>query len=162
MVELTKNEQGTESMEEENLILLLLSPELRKRYMKTLVNRLIDVDVIVAIEETNYPEEKTDKYYWILNYPGDIPKGKTPDANNSKLIFRVPGKAKLQEDKLDSGDSERLAKIIERYKEVRHSCSERENNPNFVKLSMTDAVLRNRRLMILKYKDHVSELDEKI
>ena len=162
MVELTKNEQGTESVEEKNLILLLLSPEFRKNYMKTLVNRLIDVDVIVAIEETNYPEEKKDKYHWILNYPGDIPKGKTPDSNNSKLIFRVLGKAKLQEDKLYSGDSERLAKIIERYKEVRHSCTERENNPNFVKLAMTDAVLRSRRDMILKYKVLVSKLDEKI
>ena len=53
MVELTKIEQGAESMEDENLILLLLSPEFRKNYMKTLVNRLIDMDVIVAIEETN-------------------------------------------------------------------------------------------------------------
>ena len=61
MVELTKNEQRTESKEEENLILLLLSPEYRKNYMKTLVNRLIEVDVIVAIEEINYPEEKKDK-----------------------------------------------------------------------------------------------------
>ena len=112
MVELSKNEKSAESMEEENLILLLLSPEFRKNYMKILVNRLIDVDVIVAIEETNYPEEKKDKYHWILNYPGDIPKGKSPDSNNSKLIFRVLGKAKLQEDKLYSGDSERMAKII--------------------------------------------------
>jgi hypothetical protein len=142
--------------------LLLLSQDLRKRYMKTLVNRLMDLDVIVAIEEKSYPENKRDKYQWTLSFPGDIPKGKTTDSNSTRLIFRVPGKAKLQEDKLDSGDSERLAKIIERYKEVLHFCTERENNPIFVKLAMTDAVLRNRRDMILKYKDHVSELDEKI
>jgi len=133
MVELAQHEQASEEgTEDENLILLLLSPDLRNRYMKILVNRLIKADVVVAIEETSYPEEKKDKYDWILNFPGDIPKGKTPDSNSSKLIFRVPGKAELEQDKLDSADSERLTKIIERYKEVQQSCSEREKNPNLL------------------------------
>lgn len=163
MVELAQHEDTSdEGTEDENLILLLLSPDLRNRYMKILVNRLIKADVVVAIEETSYPEEKKDKYDWILNFPGDIPKGKTPDSNSSKLIFRVPGKAELEQDKLDSADSERLTKIIERYKEVQQSCSEREKNPNFVKLAVTDAVLRSRGEMILKYKELVTKLDEKI
>jgi hypothetical protein len=163
MVELAQHEQASEEgTEDENLILLLLSPALRTRYMKTLVKRLIDADVVVAIEETSYPEEKKDKYDWILNFPGDIPQGKTPDSNSSKLIFRIPGKAKLQEDKLDAGDSERLAKIIERYKEVQQACLEREKNPKFVKLAVTDAVLRSKGEIILKYKNIVSKLDEKI
>jgi hypothetical protein len=163
MAELVQHEHVPEDgTEDENLILLLLSPDLRDRYMKNLVNRLTNIDVVVAIEETSYPEEKKDKYDWILNFPGDIPKGKTPDSKSIKLIFRVLGKPELQQDKLDSKDSDKLAKIVKRYKEVQQSCLEREKNPNFVKLALTDAVLRRRGEMILKYKGLVSSLDEEI
>ena len=163
MAELVQHEHVPEDgTEDENLILLLLSPDLRDRYMKNLVNRLTNIDVVVAIEETGYPEEKKDKYDWILNFPGDIPKGKTPDSKSIKFIFRVLGKPELQQDKLDSKDSDKLAKIVKRYKEVQQSCLEREKNPNFVKLALTDAVLRRRGEMILKYKGLVSSLDEEI
>ncbi len=119
MAELVQHEHVPEDgTEDENLILLLLSPDLRDRYMKNLVNRLTNIDVVVAIEETSYPEEKKDKYDWILNFPGDIPKGKTPDSKSIKFIFRVLGKPELQKDKLDSKDSDKLAKIVKRYKEV--------------------------------------------
>ena len=163
MAELVQHEHVPEDgTVDENLILLLLSPDLRDRYMKNLVNRLTNIDVVVAIEETSYPEEKKDKYDWILNFPGDIPKGKSPDSKSIKLIFRVLGKPELQQDKLDSKDSDKLAKIVKRYKEVQQSCLEREKNPNFVKLAFTDAVLRSRGEMILKYKGLVSSLDEEI
>ena len=163
MAELVQHEHVPEAgTEDENLILLLLSPDLRDRYMKNLVNRLTNIDVVVAIEETGYPEEKKDKYDWILNFPGDIPKGKSPDSKSIKLIFRVLGKPELQQDKLDSKDSDKLAKIVKRYKEVQQSCLEREKNQNFVKLALTDAVLRRRGEMILKYKGLVSSLDEEI
>jgi len=163
MAELVQHEHVPEDgTEDENLILLLLSPDLRDRYMKNLVNRLTNIDVVVAIEETSYPEEKKDKYDWILNFPGDIPKGKSPDSKSIKLIFRVLGKPELQQVKLDSKDSDKLAKIVKRYKEVQQSCLEREKNQNFVKLALTDAVLRSRGEMILKYKGLVSSLDEEI
>ena len=163
MAELVQHEHVPEDgTEDENLILLLLSPDLRDRYMKNLVNRLTNIDVVVAIEETSYPEEKKDKYDWILNFPGDIPKGKSPDSKSIKLIFRVLGKPELQQVKLDSKDSDKLAKIVKRYKEVQQSCLEREKNQNFVKLALTDAVLRRRGEMILKYKGLVSSLDEEI
>ena len=112
MVELVKQEHTSEEgKKDENLILLLLSSDLRDRYMKTLVDRLINIGVVVAIEEIDYPKEKKEKYEWILNFSGNIPKGKSVDLKNSKLIFRVLGKAELKKDKLDSGDSEKLAKI---------------------------------------------------
>ena len=163
MAELVQHEHVPEAgTEDENLILLLLSSDLRDRYTKNLVNRLTNIGVVVAIEETSYPEEKKDKYDWILNFPGDIPKGKTPDSKSIKFIFRVLGKPELQQDKLDSKDSDKLAKIVKRYKEVQQSCLEREKNPYFVKLAFTDAVLRSRGEMILKYKGLVSSLDEEI
>ena len=73
------------------LILMLLSQDLRKTYIKPLVDRLDELDVIAAIDEINYPEEKQKKFHWILRFPGDIPDGKTPDINSAKLIFRVLG-----------------------------------------------------------------------
>ena len=163
MVELLQQENTSEvGKEDENLILLLLSSDLRDRYMKTLVDRLIKIGVVVAIEEIDYPKEKKEKFEWILNFSGNIPKGKSADLKNSKLIFRVLGKAELKQDKLDSGDSEKLAKIVKRYNELQESCLVREKNPKFDKLALTDAVLRSRRELILQYKDHVSRLDEKI
>ena len=57
MTELVQNEHVPEDgTEDENLILLLLSPDLRDRYTKNLVNRLTNIGVLVAIEETSYPE----------------------------------------------------------------------------------------------------------
>ena len=56
MVELLQQENTSEvGKEDENLILLLLSSDLRDRYMKTLVGRLIKIGVVVAIEEIDYP-----------------------------------------------------------------------------------------------------------
>ena len=95
----------------EKLILLLLRKDLRKIYMKTLVDRLHGSGVTVAVDETNYPEEKQKKFHWILSYPGDIPKGKAHDASSFGLIFRVPGMPKLQMEKLPSSDSDEADKI---------------------------------------------------
>ena len=39
------------------LILMLLSQDLRKTYIKPLVDRLDELDVMAAIDEINYPEE---------------------------------------------------------------------------------------------------------
>ena len=77
----------TDSANKDKLILLLLRKDLRKIYMKTLVDRLHDSGVTVAVDETNYPEEKQKKFHWILSYPGDIPKGKAHDASSLGLIF---------------------------------------------------------------------------
>ena len=96
----------------EKLILMLLSEELRKTYMRPLVDRLHEVDVIAAIDELNYPEEKQKKFHWILKFPGDIPKGKTPDINSAKLIFRVLGIPDVQPEKINSDSSEKLKKIV--------------------------------------------------
>ena len=99
-VELLQQENTSEvGKKDENLILLLLSSDLRDRYMKTLVDRLIKIGVVVAIEEIDFPKEKKEKYEWILNFSGNIPKGKSADLKNSKLIFRVLGKAELKQDK---------------------------------------------------------------
>ena len=89
----------------EKLILLLLRKDLRKIYMKTLVDRLHGSGVTVAVDETNYPEEKQKKFHWILSYPGDIPKGKAHDPSCLFLIFRVPGMPKLLMDILTSSNS---------------------------------------------------------
>ena len=101
----------TDSANKDKLILLLLRKDLRKIYMKTLVDRLHDSGVTVAVDETNYPEEKQKKFHWILGFPGDIPKGKTPDASAVGLIYRVPGSPEMQLDKLPSGGSEKLTKF---------------------------------------------------
>ena len=58
MVERLQQENTSEvGKEDENLILLLLSSDLRDRYMKTLVDRLIKIGVVVAIEEIDFPKE---------------------------------------------------------------------------------------------------------
>jgi len=146
----------------EKLILMLLSQDLRKTYMRPLVERLHELDVIAAIDELNYPEEKQKKFHWILKFPGDIPKGKTPDINAAKLIFRVPGKPDVHPEKINAADSEKLKKIVERFKEVQQTCQEREKNPAFVKLAITDAILRKKKEMIVKYEKLMGGLDKKI
>ena len=129
MVELLQQENTSEvGKEDENLILLLLSSDLRDRYMKTLVDRLIKIGVVVAIEEIDYPKEKKEKYEWILNFSGNIPKGKSADLKNSKLIFRVLGKAELKQDKLDSGDLYFMDKNI--HINHKHSIPKRKNVNN--------------------------------
>ena len=124
------------------LILMLLSQNLRKIYMKPLVDRLFELDVIAAIDEINFPEEKKRKYHWILTFPGDIPKGESPDINSAKLIFRVLGKPDLHPENINAKDSEKLKKLVERFKELQQACKDREKNPAFVKLAITDAILR--------------------
>ena len=146
----------------EKQILLLLSKDLLKSCMKTLVNRLVEIDVTVAIEGLEYPEEKQKKFHWILNYSGDIPKGATPDESSVDLLFRVPGVPELELDKLTSSNSEVLSKLIDRYKEVHNSCEERLKNPNYRKLALTDAVLRRNQQIMHKYKDLIKRLEEKI
>ena len=144
------------------LILMLLSQDLRKTYMKPLVERLHELDVIAAIDEINYPEEKQKKFHWILKFPGDIPMGKTPDMNTAKLIFRVLGKPVLQAEKINANSSEKLKKIVERFKKIQQICQEREKNPAFVKLAITDAILRKKKEMILNYEKLMVSLDKKI
>ena len=146
----------------EKLILLLLRKDLRKIYMKTLVDRLHGSGVTVAVDETNYPEEKQKKFHWILSYPGDIPKGKAPDASSFGLIFRVPGMPKLQIEKLPSSDSVKLTKLIGRYKEVKQNCIDREKQPAFVKLALIDAVLRGNQRLIQKFEGLENRLEQKI
>ena len=145
----------------EKLILLLLRKDLRKIYMKTLVDRLHGSGVTVAVDETNYPEEKQKKFYWILSYPGDIPKGKAHDSSNLSLIFRVPGMPKLQMEKLPSNDSVKLTKLIGRYREVKQTCTDREKHPAFVKLALIDAVLRGNQRLIQKFEGLETVLSRK-
>ena len=146
----------------EKLILLLLRKDLRKIYMKTLVDRLHDSGVTVAVDETNYPEEKQKKFHWILSFPGDIPKGKAHDASSLGLIFRVPGMPKLQMEKLPSSDSVKLTKLIGRYKEVQQQCKDQVKNQAFVKLALIDAVLRGKQQLIQKFEDLENRLEQKI
>ena len=100
------NPQSATGSGNNKLILMLLSQDLRKTYMKSLVDRLYELDVIAAIDEINYPEEKQKKFHWILTFPGDIPKGKTPDINSAKLIFRVICIPDLQLEKIHVDGSE--------------------------------------------------------
>jgi hypothetical protein len=146
----------------EKLILLLLRKDLRKIYMKSLVDRLHDSGVTVAVDETNYPEEKQKKFHWILSYPGDIPKGKTPDASSFGLIFRVPGMPKLQVEKLPPSDSVKQKKLIRRYKEVQQTSIDRVKHPAFVKLALIDAVLRGKQQLIQKFENLENRLEQKI
>ena len=161
-------DQAQDEMDQERkgnkkkLILLLLRKDLRKNYMKPLVDRLHDSGVTVAVDETNYPEEKQKKFHWILSFPGDIPKGKAPDASSFGLIFRVPGMPKLQVEKMFSTDSVNLTNLISRYKEVQQNCRDREKHPAFVKLALIDAVLRSKQQLIQKYEDLENRLEQKI
>jgi len=152
----------TDSANKDKLILLLLRKDQRKIYMKSLVDRLHDSGVTVAVDETNYPEEKQKKFHWILYFPGDIPKGKTPDASAVGLIYRVPGSPEMQLDKLPSGGSEKLTKLIGRYTEVQQQCKDRVKNQAFVKLALIDAVLRGKQQLIQKYEDLENRLEQKI
>jgi len=152
----------TDSANKDKLILLLLGKDQRKIYMKTLVDRLHDSGVTVAVDETNYPEEKQKKFHWILDFPGDIPKGKTPDASAVGLIYRVPGSPEMQLDKLPSGGSEKLTKLIGRYTEVQQQCKDRVKNQAFVKLALIDAVLRGKQQLIQKFEDLENRLEQKI
>ena len=163
MVEQAQNKRIHEGNgNKEKLILLLLRKDLRKIYMKALVDRLHDSDVTVAVDETNYPEEKQKKFHWILSYPGDIPKGKTPDASSFGLIFRVPGMPKLQVEKLPSSDSVKQKKLIRRYKEVQRTSIDRVKHPAFVKLALIDAVLRGKQQLIQKFENLENRLEQKI
>jgi len=152
----------TDSANKDKLILLLLGKDQRKIYMKTLVDRLHDSGVTVAVDETNYPEEKQKKFHWILDFPGDIPKGKTPDASAVGLIYRVPGSPEMQLDKLPSSGSEKLTKLIGRYTEVQQQCKDRVKNQAFVKLALIDAVLRGKQQLIQKFEDLENRLEQKI
>ncbi len=163
MVDQAQNKRNHEGNgNKEKLILLLLRKDLRKIYMKALVDRLHDSDVTVAVDETNYPEEKQKKFHWILSYPGDIPKGKTPDASSFGLIFRVPGMPKLQVVKLPSSDSVKQKKLIRRYKEVQRTSIDRVKHPAFVKLALIDAVLRGKQQLIQKFENLENRLEQKI
>ena len=165
MVELAQEEEQLQTdagQENEKLILLLLNKDLRNSCMKTLVNRLVEIDIVAAIEETNYPEEKQQKFHWILSFPGDIPKGKKPGESSVDLLYRVPGAPELELDNLPSSGSEKLTKLIERYKAIKQSCQERDNKPKYLKLALTDAVLRRNQQLILKYNDLIKRLEEKI
>ena len=163
MVDQAQNKRTHEGNgNKEKLILLLLRKDLRKIYMKALVDRLHDSDVTVAVDETNYPEEKQKKFHWILSYPGDIPKGKTPDASSFGLIFRVPGMPKLQVEKLPSSDSVKQKKLIRRYKEVQRTSIDRVKHPAFVKLALIDAVLRGKQQLIQKFENLENRLEQKI
>ena len=55
---MVKTAKQEDISEEKNLILMLLSKDLRDRYMNNLVQRLIKIGVVVAIEEIDYPNEK--------------------------------------------------------------------------------------------------------
>ena len=163
MVDQAQNKRNHEGNgNKEKLILLLLRKDLRKIYMKSLVDRLHDSDVTVAVDETNYPEEKQKKFHWILSYPGDIPKGKTPDASSFGLIFRVPGMPKLQVEKLPPSDSVKQKKLIRRYKEVQQTSIDRVKHPAFVKLALIDAVLRGKQQLIQKFENLENRLEQKI
>ena len=163
MVDQAQNKRNHEGNgNKEKLILLLLRKDLRKIYMKALVDRLHDSDVTVAVDETNYPEEKQKKFHWILSYPGDIPKGKTPDASSFGLIFRVPGMPKLQVEKLPPSDSVKQKKLIRRYKEVQQTSIDRVKHPAFVKLALIDAVLRGKQQLIQKFENLENRLEQKI
>ena len=63
MVEQTRDERDQAgSGNKDKLILLLLRKDFRKSYMGTLVDRLLESDVTVAVDETNFPEEKQKKF----------------------------------------------------------------------------------------------------
>ena len=70
-----RNDQSGPVSGNNKLILMLLSQDLRKTYIRPLVDRLDELDVTAAIDEINYPEEKQKKFHWILRFPGDIPDG---------------------------------------------------------------------------------------
>ncbi|MDP6522202.1 MAG: hypothetical protein QF779_05815 [SAR324 cluster bacterium] len=144
------------------LILMLLSQDLRKTYIKPLVDRLDELDVIAAIDEINYPEEKQKKFHWILRFPGDFPDDKTPDINSAKLIYRVLGMPDSQPEKINAADSEKLKKLVERFKELQQACQDREKNPAFVKLAITDAILRKKKQMMVNFEKLMGSLDKKI
>ena len=146
----------------DKLILLLLNKDLRKIYMKALVDRLHDSGVTVAVDETSYPEEKQKKFHWILGFPGNIPKGKVADASSFGLIFRVTGVPKLQMEKLYSSESVKLKTLVRRYKEVQQICKDREKSQAFVKLAVVDAVLRGKQQLIQKFEVLKNRLEQKI
>ena len=56
-----------------------------------------------------------------------------------------------QPEKIHAADSEKLKKLVERFKELQQSCQDREKNPAFVKLAITDAILRKKKEMMVKY-----------
>ena len=146
----------------DKLILLLLKKDLREKFMKTLVDRLFELDVIVAIDEINYPMEKQKKFHWILNFPGDIPRGKIANASTASQIFRVTGSPKIDIKDFTVTNSEKLEKLIKRYNEVLKFCKDREKNLNFVKLALADAILRAKREMIKKFENLKINLEKKI
>ena len=147
---------------QERLILLLLKKDLRKKFMKTLVDRLFELDVTVAVDEINYPEEKQKKFYWILNFPGDIPKGKTANFETASLIFRVTGTPKIKIDRQSLTGKDKLEKLVRRFKEIQKFCKDRGKNLNFVKLSLADAILRAKGEMIQKFENLKNSLEKRI
>ena len=162
------NEQGQEKSEKNNkekdekLILLLLSNDLRKKFMKTLVNRLQKYDVTVAVDELSYPEEKQKKFHWILNFPGDIPKGKATDTESARLIFRVKGISKLQIENFSNTCPDKLSNLLSRYREVQKTLQSREKNLDFLKLALADSVLRAKKQLLQKYENLKKRLEQKI
>ena len=146
----------------DKLILLLLRKNFRKNYMGTLVDRLLESYVTVVVDDTNCQEEKQKKFQWVLSFPGDIPRGKVPDADSVDVIFRVPGSPKLQLDKLPSSDTEKMTNLIGNYNEVQKRCEVRQKSQFFVKLAVTDAVLRREQQILQKFAGLVSRLEQKI
>tara|TARA_Y100001970_G_C14231827_1_gene859127 strand:- start:531 stop:2075 length:1545 start_codon:yes stop_codon:yes gene_type:complete len=146
----------------EKLILLLLNEDLRKKFMKTLVDRLYELEVTVAVDDLNYPEEKQRKFFWILNFPCDIPKGKAANAATASEIFRVTGSPKIKVEKPGLSNTNRIDKLIHRYNEIQKFCKNREKNLNFIKLALADAILRSKREMIQKFENLKKVLEKKI
>jgi len=162
------SEQAQDRSEQENkvknekLILLLLDKNLRKKYMKTLVDRLQENDVTVAVDELDYPEEKQKKFHWILNFPGDIPKGMTADTENAKFIFRVTGISQFQIEKILNRPSVKLSKLLSRFREVKETIENREKDENFLKLVLADSVLKAKKQLLQKFNNLKNRLEQKI
>ena len=93
----SKNENRPPARPRNQRVLLLLPEALLKRLGTPLRTRLTQQELTVPLEPETIAEEKQNEFQWLLRFPWNLPKPKNDNPVNNRLVFRVPGMAKLWE-----------------------------------------------------------------
>ena len=132
-------------------IMLLLREDLFKQLKSPLRTRFSIQDVIVPLEADTLPEEERQKFQWLLTFPWELPATKGDQVSDPRLLYRVPGMAKLNPEKLPKYPDKKLKSLIDRFKELKSNLQSRDSNRAFLKLSQTEALLKKKKKEALAF-----------
>ena len=140
-------------------IILLLREDLLKQLKNPLRTRFSIQDVIVPLEADTLPEEERQKFQWLLTFPWELPAAEGDQVPDPRLLFRVPGMAKLNPEKLPKHPDKKLKSLIDRFTELKSNLQSRDSNRAFLKLSQTEALLKKKKKETLEMKMRLEYLN---